>query len=569
MSRPHVVAVFLCLVAAGPARGQDAAVESNQSAPANLAFVDGGVDLIHDGLVERAEPPMMLLEGDIIRTRSGRAEIVFADGSLLHVDYDAELEILGAEHVRLIRGRTILRVSLAADRPYVVDTPAAIVRFDSSGEYGISASLRGEDVEVTVARGNAEIDDGTTRATVRAGELAWLASPGARPVFQSFNTARQDTFVQWSSGRMRQFSAATSASQLPSELRPYGEVLDQYGSWQYTTPYGYVWYPAVGVAWRPYYDGSWRHTIYGWTWHGRDRWAWPTHHYGRWGYNGAFWFWIPTKVWGPAWVSWGAAPGYVGWCPLGWDNRPVYGNAGYIGGNPYNPWRWWTVVPNHSFGHGRSVRQYAVDASGLAEPVRTALLRPAAPLSAPLGTAIPRASITAGGGDSRRVDRGVPRRGDVRRPQTYAAPSGSPPHQPGVIDLTSREPRAEPPETDRARPAPRTGADPRSGTPDTRAIYPRPTREAPEATTDGGRREGDSGRRGGEAAERPGSVREARPRGQEPRGQPAAEPPAAVGAVRRGDEGARQGGSAERGGTRAPVSTTGSPARGGAISRRP
>jgi uncharacterized protein DUF6600/FecR-like protein len=564
MSRPHLAAaVFLCLVAAGPARGQDAAVESNQSAPANLAFVDGGVDLVHDGLVERAEPPMMLLEGDIIRTRSGRAEIVFPDGSLLHVDYDAELEILGAERIRLIRGRTLLRVSLAADRPYVFDTPAASVRFDSSGEYGISASLRGDDVEVTVARGNAEIDDGTTQTTVRTGELVWLASPGARPVFQSFNTARQDAFVQWSSARMRQFSSAASASQLPSELRPYGEVLDQYGSWQYAAPYGYVWYPAVGVAWRPYYDGYWRHTIYGWTWQAKDRWAWPTHHYGRWGYNGGFWFWIPSKVWGPAWVSWGAAPGYVGWCPLGWDNRPVYGNAGYIAGNPYNPWRSWTVIPRHSFGYGRSVRQYAVDGSALAEPVRTALLSPATPLSAPLGTAIPRASIQGGRGDSRRADGSAQRRGDARRPQVSSTPSGTPTHQPGVIDLTSREPRAQPRSGEQARPAPRTAPDPRDGTPEPRAVYPRGARAEPEGATEG-RRDGDSGRRDGGGAERPGSVREARPRGQ-----PTAEQPATGGAARGGDEGARQGGSAQRGGARAPVSTTAPAARGGAISRRP
>ena len=63
------------------------------------------------------------------------------------------------------------------------------------------------------------------------------------------------------------------------------------------------------------------------------------------------WFWIPGRTWGPAWVSWAYAPGYVSWCPLGWNNRAVYGfyGGGYRG---YNPWNAWTVVPHHGFGRG-------------------------------------------------------------------------------------------------------------------------------------------------------------------------------------------------------------------------
>ena len=46
-------------------------------------------------------------------------------------------------------------------------------------------------------------------------------------------------------------------------------------------------------------------------------------------------------------MHWGVAPGYVSWCPLGWNNRPVFGlniNVN-IGHGYYNPWRAWTVVP--------------------------------------------------------------------------------------------------------------------------------------------------------------------------------------------------------------------------------
>ena len=109
------------------------------------------------------------------------------------------------------------------------------------------------------------------------------------------------------------------------------------------------------AGWRPYYYGRWT-TLrpWGWTWIGSDPWAWPTHHYGRWGFSSAgAWFWIPGRTWGPAWVSWAYAPGYVSWCPLGWNNRAVFGfNVGVYGGYRYDHWNAWTVVPHSGFGHG-------------------------------------------------------------------------------------------------------------------------------------------------------------------------------------------------------------------------
>ena len=108
-----------------------------------------------------------------------------------------------------------------------------------------------------------------------------------------------------------------------------------------------------------YYDGYWSPVpTYGWTWIGANSWSWPTHHYGRWGYAGSRWFWIPDRHWAPAWVSWGGAPGYVSWCPLGFDNRPVFSLVST--GNGYRGWNGWTVVSRDHFRGHRSVRQFAV-----------------------------------------------------------------------------------------------------------------------------------------------------------------------------------------------------------------
>jgi hypothetical protein len=157
-----------------------------------------------------------------------------------------------------------------------------------------------------------------------------------------------------------------STSYLPQDLRPYGSTFDRYGSWQYDAPYGYVWYPTVDPGWRPYHYGRWSAVpSYGWTWLGVDPWSYPTHHYGRWGYRRNAWFWIPGRTWGAAWVSWGAAPDYVSWCPLGFDNRPVFA----LSVSSYDSWHrgggnWfgWTVMSRSHFGgRGFYAHRYAVE----------------------------------------------------------------------------------------------------------------------------------------------------------------------------------------------------------------
>ena len=394
-----------CLVAV-TAYAQDPSAPAPGPAPPNLAYADGSVDVVQDGVTTPAEPPTMLLDGDIVRTRRGRAEIVFGDGSLLHLSDDTELEILGREHLRLVSGRAVLRASHTAARPYVIDTPAASVRLETRGEYVVSTD-RDARLEVAAARGAATIQD-TPPWTIRDGQMLTMAT-GGRPLIQPFNSARWDDFTQWAYERANGFATSSSATHLPYELRSYGPVLDSYGHWAYVAPHGYVWYPSVSAGWRPYYDGSWSYTRLGWTWYGHDRWAWPTHHYGRWGFGGNAWFWVPANVWAPAWVSWSSAPGYVGWAPLGWDNRPpvgVWGRRTYPSYWPdYTPWRAWTVVPRDRFVPRRNLRADAIDGSRLDDDTRRALTQPV-PLGPANDVAVPRDSVFGPDG----------RPGNVRRP---------------------------------------------------------------------------------------------------------------------------------------------------------
>jgi hypothetical protein len=361
MPRLVLVAPILlwCVCAPAPASAQDAAGES----PAHISVVDGAALLERDGRSESAPASMPLLAGDRVRTQNGRVEILFNDGSTLHLDTNTLVDFQSDEVIRLLDGRVRLNivVSGGANRSvaYRVDAPSAWVQIARPGEYRISvlgpgSEARESEVELAVLRGAADLVNEDGRTSLGAGERAFARAGAGPSASYVFNSASWDAFDRWSEGR-RDSRLGVSTQYLPDTVQSYATTFNQYGSWQNEPTYGSVWYPRVRAGWRPYYYGRWT-TLrpWGWTWIGSDPWAWPTHHYGRWGFSAGAWFWIPGRTWGPAWVSWAYAPGYVSWCPLGWNNRPVFGFSSVNGYRGYrgDPWNAWTVVPHHGFGRG-------------------------------------------------------------------------------------------------------------------------------------------------------------------------------------------------------------------------
>jgi hypothetical protein len=322
--------------------------------PAHVSFVDGAAVLERDGQPDSAPANMPLLAGDRLRTQGGRVEILFAEGSTLHLDANTTLDFQSDELVRLLDGRIRLSIPGANRRvSYRIDASSASALINQPGEFRMAVlhGAREAEIELAVIRGAAELVNDDGRTPLRAGERAYARANAAPSYAYVFNSAAWDSFDRWSEARRDQ-RLGVSTQYLPAEVRPYASSFDRYGAWGYDAAYGYVWYPRVSVDWRPYYHGRWV-TLrpYGWTWVGVDPWAWPTHHYGRWGISGSAWFWIPGRSWGPAWVSWAYAPGYVSWCPLGWNNRPVLQIVNVnVYGRGYDPWRAWTSVSRRHFG---------------------------------------------------------------------------------------------------------------------------------------------------------------------------------------------------------------------------
>ena len=378
---PRLALIFAAavLVSPGVTRAQTTAapqpaVETQQfDAPAYVSVVDGAATIERDGRIENAPLNMPLLGGDRLRTADGRVEVRFADGGRLALDARTSLDVLSEELVRLGDGRIRLSVQRAQQVSYRVDSAVGSVRITQPGEYRIALiqAERETQLEFAVIRGGGEIvtDQGST--PVRSGERAY-ASQGLLPSYAyAFNSATLDEFDRWAEMQRGTVYAATSESSqyLPSDMGGYASTFDQYGDWRYQQSYGYVWYPRVANEWRPYYYGRWTpYPAYGWTWITADPFGYPTHHYGRWGFSAGAWFWIPSRHWGPAYVSWAYTPSYVSWCPLGWNNAAVFSIGFYnVGPNYYaghyrgHYYAAWTTVPHGAFGRGRYAHQDAVN----------------------------------------------------------------------------------------------------------------------------------------------------------------------------------------------------------------
>lgn len=469
------VVLLLPASAAHAQEASDSRLALQESAPpAHIAAVDGPATVERDGESQPAIMSAPFVPGDRLRTTDGRVEVLFPDGTALDVDQHSAVDLQDSTLIRVGSGRILLVVSGAGDPAaatrYQIDTPAASARTNGPGEYRISVlTQRGSvETELAVLRGSASLETDQGSMPIGAGERT-VAREGEAPSYaQAVNSARYDAFDLWAaSQRDARTGAAQSAQYLPQDLRMYGGTLDRYGSWEYTQPYGYVWYPAVAVDWQPYYHGYWApYRQWGWTWVGVDFWSWPTHHYGRWGFLRSRWFWIPGRSWGPAWVSWASAPGYVSWCPLGFDGRPVFAfSLGFT-----SRWGGWTILPRHSFGQFARADRFAVSPRTI--PATTAFV---SHRSAPIE--VPRvAHASAASGASRGV--AVLRQSTVASRQSpvgsrqspvgvrspgYAVPRSSGLPSPAIADDRVRPSPAAPP---RNYPVPQ--AVPRAPAPDSR-----------------------------------------------------------------------------------------------------
>jgi hypothetical protein len=343
---------------------------------ARIRYVEPGVSVqrASETGAEEALPNLPFLPGDRVWTdQGGRAEFQFADGTVLRVDSRSKLDYVAREREDLV----VLR--LWSGGLYVhgrnpgmsVETPGGVVEIGRGGVYRVDVDS-GE-ARLSVYEGEARLES----ARVRSGERAYARRGEAVEGPERFDRAAGDQFARWDEDRSgRDERAGARPEYLPEEITPYAGELESNGTWYYESEVGHVWRPHVGLGWQPYSDGRWIWTAYGWTWVPYEGWGWAPFHYGRWGHSPRLgWYWIPSGGWGPAWVSWAVGPSYVGWCPLGYRDRPtlVYGRRdrgrAVLRGDAVAASSPWAFVRRGDLG-ARDLSRRRVDAVDLTRDVR-------------------------------------------------------------------------------------------------------------------------------------------------------------------------------------------------------
>ena len=359
---------LLCTAGATPLAAQDSPAPDFPP-PFTLAYVDGQSDIARPDGVHAAHAPDVLDAGDRLRITNGRAELVAAEGALVHVDRDADLQIDDDGRLRLARGRLLVRTPATA-AALDLATPVGVVRLEPGGEYHVTARDLDGDVTIAALSGRATLALASTDVPIAANDEVSI-DPRAMEPRRSRVALRADAFTDWADRRVADMQQARGEQPLPAELTAYAPAFATYGRWDTLPVYGAVWFPTAAPGWRPYANGSWRHTRYGWTWIDSDPWGWPVHHYGRWGHHARRgWYWMPRRTWGPAWVGWALDANYVGWAPLGWDSRPVVDFFAGARLGPIDVWAGsWSMVPRGVFGRRGPLRGYYTDLRRLPGPV--------------------------------------------------------------------------------------------------------------------------------------------------------------------------------------------------------
>src|SRR5436190_3817388 len=116
--------------------------EADAVAPAHVAYLEGAVTLEREGRADASPLNVPLLSGDRLRTADGRVEVLFADGSTLHLDARSTIDVESDDLVRLTEGRVRLNivgpVDVARGGPagaitYRLDSPAGSARITQAG----------------------------------------------------------------------------------------------------------------------------------------------------------------------------------------------------------------------------------------------------------------------------------------------------------------------------------------------------------------------------------------------------------------------------------------------------
>ncbi|MDP3936527.1 MAG: hypothetical protein Q8R92_00130 [Deltaproteobacteria bacterium] len=272
----------------------------------------------------------VLEDGDQVLTGSdGQLSVEFPGGVFLDLQPRSQARIssiVPGPQLRLDYGT--FNVVLLQDRPdrdqVRVDWARGGVDLNQSGSYRVDVHRDGL-ARISVLRGDASVRSADRRNFLSSGQDLYVNPDGSFTPEGSYLENNYDDFDRGILNRYFGSSAASLSRYLPSFM--VGALdLARSGDWVRVPGWqDYGWRPRnVAPDWRPYSNGRWVYTGQGWTWVPDESWGYAPSHYGRWdSVPGMGWVWQPGKKYRPAWVRWTHEGDYVGWAPIGPNDRLV------------------------------------------------------------------------------------------------------------------------------------------------------------------------------------------------------------------------------------------------------
>jgi len=280
------------------------------------------------------------VRGDTVATGpDSRTELQLDYANVLRLDQGTEAKVAELTRARIqiqvASGRVNYAILRSPEADVEIDTPnMAIHPLAGEGLYRIQVNS-GEDAQLTVCRGRAEVTTSQGSMDVDKGQVIYVKGTD-NPEYQLAKANDPDDWDRWNDDRDHALFDAQSW-QHTNRYYTGSEDLDRYGDWVQVPGYDWCWTPYADAGWVPYRRGRWvSDTYYGWTWVSYEPWGWAPYHYGRWfSYEGNWCWWPgvgfngPRPSWGPGYVAFltfggskgetgpGARFDLIGWCPLG------------------------------------------------------------------------------------------------------------------------------------------------------------------------------------------------------------------------------------------------------------
>lgn len=231
---------------------------------AQLTYLEGAATVHRAYVSSPANVGAVLAHSDEVRTTTGRAEITFKDGSVLHLDRATRVIVHERERFSVIEGRVFFRSTALSPMGYEAQTDIGRLRVWPRGVFGILVDQKNRQVLVSVAVGEAQVESPWGRTRVTSRQMALVSGATGRPYVTPFFPWRGDGFETWSSSRVLEATLSPSSPWRPSALETVGPVIDHYRESSSYTP-GWVaprWtrYPH-GMAWQPGWDPNGRTAV--------------------------------------------------------------------------------------------------------------------------------------------------------------------------------------------------------------------------------------------------------------------------------------------------------------------